>query len=74
MLQVETGGDELAVATILFGTLSHWSTKGIRDFLQAQLEKSIDSQIVDSVFAFLTPHDTKGRRSEETKKPLIAES
>jgi hypothetical protein len=72
LLQVESGGDERTAATILSVALSHRSMKGVGNLLQAQLERSTDRQIVDSISTFLTHHDAKGRRSKETQNAVDA--
>jgi hypothetical protein len=72
LLQVESGGDERTASTILSVALSHRSMQGVGTLLQAQLERSTDRQIVDSISDFLTHHDAKGRRSKETQNALDA--
>jgi hypothetical protein len=71
LLQVVSDGDEVTAATILFVALRPRRMKGVLKSLEAQLQKSIDKQMADSIYDFLFLYIPKAGARRRIKMPLM---
>jgi hypothetical protein len=71
LLQVVSDGDEVTAATILFVALHPRRMKGVLKSLEAQLQKSIDKQMADSIYDFLFLYIPKAGARRRIKMPLM---